>query len=509
MEAFFVSAQAGDTMPFDPNSPFDPTDPTQWWRLRNLPHILVQPNAPPNPTAGGAEDDGLPNDWFVPEHDGYPNDWIDPDNQNAPAPAAAPPGAAPAPSPPPSAANPITSNPSAARFDPYEAFWSHIPASRAGAFAWHPPIFLSPDPASPQNIPVSPWGPSPPFSSNPFGQFPPAASAPPDVGPGGVFGGIGRILAERAKANDPLERLAKNSILGGIPKLLAASEATNPWDSVANGWLPTASAPTTIPSIEPTGGPLAPWPTPFSGPLPPASGLGDQYPWPLPGYLAWPAPASPGQSADTIESQIFDKSGFFPPIPSAAPLATTALASNPFSRFLNALNPINPAFAAEDEGPGFPPAIAQAVAQGLIDLATAKILSGQSTLLHDAWKDLREVAEGRASSPALARALEASGVSRRPGYAAHHIVAGRDDPAKFGRIVLQKFGIGINDAENGVFLPASRATQVIAGETIHSTLHSDKYYDAVNDALEVAKTKQEAIDILARIRRALQAGDYP
>jgi len=152
------------------------------------------------------------------------------------------------------------------------------------------------------------------------------------------------------------------------------------------------------------------------------------------------------------------------------------------------------------------------VAQGLIDAATAKILSERAKVLkdaQDAWNDRREVAQGRASSPALGRALEASGVSRPPGYAAHHIVAGRDDPADFARIVLRRFGIGINDAENGAFLPANRATQVIAGETIHSTLHSNKYYEAVNDALAMATTKQEAIDILARIRQALQAGDYP
>jgi hypothetical protein len=88
-------------MPFDPNSPFDPTDPAQWWRLRNLPHILVQPNAPPNPASGNAEDDGLPDDWFVPEADGFPNDWINPDNHNASAPAAAAASSPPTPSLPP------------------------------------------------------------------------------------------------------------------------------------------------------------------------------------------------------------------------------------------------------------------------------------------------------------------------------------------------------------------------------------------------------------------------
>jgi hypothetical protein len=60
-------------MPFDPNSPFDPTDPAQWWRLHNLPHILVQPKAPPStPSGNSAGDDGI-DDWFVPEADGFPS----------------------------------------------------------------------------------------------------------------------------------------------------------------------------------------------------------------------------------------------------------------------------------------------------------------------------------------------------------------------------------------------------------------------------------------------------
>jgi hypothetical protein len=102
-----------------------------------------------------------------------------------------------------------------------------------------------------------------------------------------------------------------------------------------------------------------------------------------------------------------------------------------------------------------------------------------------------------------------SNQSRPADYAAHHIAAGADPRAEVARGILKKFGICINDAVNGVFLPANRATQVIAGETIHSTLHTKEYYDAVNEALEKATTKQEAIDILRNIGRALQAGDYP
>jgi hypothetical protein len=276
-----------------------------------------------------------------------------------------------------------------------------MPASRAGAFAWHPPIFLSPDPS--RNVPASAWAPSSPFLPNPFGQFPPAATALPDLPPGGIRAGIERMLAEQAEANDPLQRLAQSSILGDIPKLLAASNATNPWGSAPKSLLDgitnlsTASAPTAIPSIDPTRGPFAPWPSPFSGPLPPGSGVGDQYPQlPLPGYLAGPAPAPLSQSADTSESSTFNTSGILPPDLSGTPLSTAAAVSpaggdsvlsadsSPFWRFLNALSPVSPANAAEDEGGGLPPVLLELLLHGLTDAATAKRLAEQQKILQDA-----------------------------------------------------------------------------------------------------------------------------
>jgi hypothetical protein len=179
----------------------------------------------------------------------------------------------------------------------------------------------------------------------------------------------------------------------------------------------------------------------------------------------------------------FNTNGTIPPSPGATPLATTAAASfargrsspasfafagtdsNPFSSLLNALNPIRPANAADDEGGGLPPALAQAVLQGLFDAATAKRLAEQQKVLQeaqDARRELFEVAQGRASSPALGAALEASGIPRPKGYAAHHIAAGGAERAEAARRILQKFNIGINDVSNGVFLPADRATQVDA-----------------------------------------------
>jgi hypothetical protein len=179
---------------------------------------------------------------------------------------------------------------------------------------------------------------------------------------------------------------------------------------------------------------------------------------------------------------------------------------------LSALNPINSAYAAEGEGGGLPPALALALIQGLLDVATAKRLAEQQKILDQAIaarQELFEVARGGASSPALGAALEASGVTRPEGYAAHHIAAGNAKAADPARKVLQKFNININSAANGVFLPANRATIIIGGETVHSTLHTAAYYDAVNEALSEATTRQQVIDTLQRIGRALQSGDYP
>jgi hypothetical protein len=62
---------------------------------------------------------------------------------------------------------------------------------------------------------------------------------------------------------------------------------------------------------------------------------------------------------------------------------------------------------------------------------------------------------------------------------------------------------------NGVFLPANKATQVIAGKTIHASLHTTAYHEAVNEALRPLTTRQQVIDKLGSIAQALEAGDFP
>lgn len=110
------------------------------------------------------------------------------------------------------------------------------------------------------------------------------------------------------------------------------------------------------------------------------------------------------------------------------------------------------------------------------------------------------------SSRALGRALEAAGHVRPPGGAAHHIVAGRASLAGEARAVLRRFRIGINDAANGVFLPASSRSQNGAAAAVHSRIHTEFYYLTVNALLRQAKTREQALRILESIRQALLRG---
>jgi hypothetical protein len=155
--------------------------------------------APTRPAGQGApvmwtdpQDGGL-DDWVAPApapsrpaaqvspvtaidpQDGGLDDWI------PPTPSPAPGAAQPAPSPQPSVAGPGTSNPPAGPPDLRAAYWSLIPASRAGAMAWHPPIFLPSNPFSPENIPASKWVTPPPIFLNSPGQLPLTPPAPPNV----------------------------------------------------------------------------------------------------------------------------------------------------------------------------------------------------------------------------------------------------------------------------------------------------------------------------------------
>jgi hypothetical protein len=255
-------------MPYDPA--FPPDDPWQWWRTHAQPRFL-QPNAPANGASGDpAGADGI-DDWFVPgqppkpaafpgtapaiaESDGYPNDWIYPNSWNAPL-AAAPSVAPPAPSPPVGAFNPGISNQPLPPTDPFAAYWSLIPASRAGAMAWAPPVFLPPNPFAHENIPASKWVTPLPIFLNSPGQSPPPVPAPRDLPPSaaadGLLGGIGKMLAASRPSN--ISAFDMPSLLGEIAKLSPPSAPADSLPFPGNLLGEIARLPTTISQ--------APWPS--------------------------------------------------------------------------------------------------------------------------------------------------------------------------------------------------------------------------------------------------------
>jgi hypothetical protein len=132
----------------------------------------------PAQPSGGA--DG-PDDWFVPASDGYPDDWF--------LPASGVPGTAqPASGPPLSSANPTLTARPTARPDPLAAYWSRVPASRVGAMAWHPPIFLDSTKQFPLTVPAPLTTPS--DESN-TGLAQPVRCQGPTCSQGGSFGTSG------------------------------------------------------------------------------------------------------------------------------------------------------------------------------------------------------------------------------------------------------------------------------------------------------------------------------
>lgn len=112
------------------------------------------------------------------------------------------------------------------------------------------------------------------------------------------------------------------------------------------------------------------------------------------------------------------------------------------------------------------------------------------------------------SSRLLGEALEAAGDVRYAESAAHHMVAGTAQAAKPARSVLNQFGIGINTAENGVFLPQNLAAPNPLGAAVHSKVHTREYYETVNEIMRQATTRQEALEALSVIKQTLLNGGF-
>lgn len=101
------------------------------------------------------------------------------------------------------------------------------------------------------------------------------------------------------------------------------------------------------------------------------------------------------------------------------------------------------------------------------------------------------------------------GKVRLPGEFAHHIVAHGDQRAKNALDILKKFGMGVDEAVNGVFLPGFKRSPNLQGKAVHSTVHTNAYYIAVESRLAGAQTQAEVIKILQTIARDLEKGIMP
>jgi hypothetical protein len=115
----------------------------------------------------------------------------------------------------------------------------------------------------------------------------------------------------------------------------------------------------------------------------------------------------------------------------------------------------------------------------------------------------------RGSSRVLARALKKVGKFRLVGEFCHHIVAHGDERAKAALAILDKFGIGVDEAVNGVFLPGFKSSPNPLGKAVHGNVHTSAYYNAVNKMLDKATSPEHARQILKDIAKMLEKGIVP
>jgi len=113
------------------------------------------------------------------------------------------------------------------------------------------------------------------------------------------------------------------------------------------------------------------------------------------------------------------------------------------------------------------------------------------------------------SSEKLDRNMRAAGMKRPPGTAAHHIVAGKAKLAQQAQAKLKRLGIGINDANNGVYLRCNSQTPCGEPGAVHSKLHTKEYYESVNERLAEATTPEQAISELRKIADELKGDELP
>lgn len=103
--------------------------------------------------------------------------------------------------------------------------------------------------------------------------------------------------------------------------------------------------------------------------------------------------------------------------------------------------------------------------------------------------------------------VKATAQARLADVCAHHIVALHDPEALLSRNLIFGWGIGINDADNGVFLP--RSSTGLPGHPDaprHHPHHRVAYHLAVSDQLQYAENTQEGRATLQFLKTKILSG---
>lgn len=103
--------------------------------------------------------------------------------------------------------------------------------------------------------------------------------------------------------------------------------------------------------------------------------------------------------------------------------------------------------------------------------------------------------------------VQATSQPRPVNACAHHIVALRDLEATSSRALLFDWGIGINDVDNGVFLPRDRAgLPGYSSAPRHNPHHRVAYHLAVYDELQYAQNTEEGRSTLRFLKAKILSG---
>ncbi|MCG7545724.1 AHH domain-containing protein [Pseudoalteromonas sp. MM17-2] len=112
----------------------------------------------------------------------------------------------------------------------------------------------------------------------------------------------------------------------------------------------------------------------------------------------------------------------------------------------------------------------------------------------------------------MTRYMAATGSGKKPpNTATHAIVSGTHELASAARKILAKFKIRIDDPANGVYLPKNDnyiPHPQMPDASNHAKIHTVQYYLNITNQLSLANTRDECVQILHAIAKALQEGKY-